>query len=321
MAQSFADWEAICVDDGSTDDSGAILDEYAAKDPRFHVIHQQNAGVSAARNKALEVVAGKWFLFLDGDDLLYSDALEVFIPYIRYDDIDGILVHPYTSSWDGNGVPQRNCVVDVLVKDASKEDLFIGPYAANGFSFSRIYSTRIFRHLRFREDMSMSEDVCFWFDALSVTARWMILRAEYYLYRQRGDSVCGENDPHKCGQILESVLHALNVIDKRLDVSKSAGARYLRRFPSSPRYYIGLAVCRYKELTDEEWDDLSNKVKAIDAICGRWSLGVFVNLLMAFAVNRRLRFVLPILLRMSNCYDCLRIQVGGLSRKLGFIRR
>ena len=45
-AQSFADWECICVDDGSTDDSGAILDEYAAKDSRFKVIHQANGGVS-----------------------------------------------------------------------------------------------------------------------------------------------------------------------------------------------------------------------------------------------------------------------------------
>lgn len=49
------EWEAICVDDGSTDGSGAILDEYAARDGRFKVIHQTNAGVSAARNAALNV--------------------------------------------------------------------------------------------------------------------------------------------------------------------------------------------------------------------------------------------------------------------------
>ena len=47
LKQTFTDWEAICVDDGSTDESGAILDEYAAKDKRFRVIHQANAGVSA----------------------------------------------------------------------------------------------------------------------------------------------------------------------------------------------------------------------------------------------------------------------------------
>jgi len=49
LAQTFTDWEAICVDDGSTDGSGAILDEYAAKEPRIKVIHPKNAGVGAAR--------------------------------------------------------------------------------------------------------------------------------------------------------------------------------------------------------------------------------------------------------------------------------
>ena len=68
LAQTFTEWEAICVDDGSTDGSGGILDEYAAKDVRFKVIHQVNAGVSAARNRALEVVSGEWLTFLDGDD-------------------------------------------------------------------------------------------------------------------------------------------------------------------------------------------------------------------------------------------------------------
>lgn len=68
LAQTYADWEAICVDDGSTDGSGAMLDEYAAKDSRFRVIHQANAGVSAARNVALELFSGAWVLFMDPDD-------------------------------------------------------------------------------------------------------------------------------------------------------------------------------------------------------------------------------------------------------------
>ena len=78
LAQTFTDWEAICVDDGSTDGSGAILDEYAAKDSRFRVFHQPNAGVSAARNKALDVAQGEWIWFVDGDDAIEIDAMEQF---------------------------------------------------------------------------------------------------------------------------------------------------------------------------------------------------------------------------------------------------
>ena len=60
LAQTLTDWEAICVDDGSTDGSGAILDEYAARDQRFRIIHQPNSGVSAARNVALDMVRREW---------------------------------------------------------------------------------------------------------------------------------------------------------------------------------------------------------------------------------------------------------------------
>lgn len=73
LAQSRADWSAICVDDGSTDESGAILDEYAARDPRFVVVHQEHAGVSAARNAALDRSTGDVILFLDPDDTVTHD--------------------------------------------------------------------------------------------------------------------------------------------------------------------------------------------------------------------------------------------------------
>ena len=67
-AQTFTDWECILIDDGSPDKSGAICDEYAAKDKRFRVIHQKNAGVSAARNVGLDAAYGEWICFCDSDD-------------------------------------------------------------------------------------------------------------------------------------------------------------------------------------------------------------------------------------------------------------
>ena len=75
LSQTFSDWEAICVDDGSTDGSGEILDEYAAKDRRFKVIHQANAGVSAARNTGISNATGEYITCLDGDDAYDSGWL------------------------------------------------------------------------------------------------------------------------------------------------------------------------------------------------------------------------------------------------------
>ena len=76
LSQTAADWECICIDDGSTDTSGAILDEYAARDSRFVVIHQSNAGVSAARNRGMDVAKGEYILFVDGDDVCVPWMLE-----------------------------------------------------------------------------------------------------------------------------------------------------------------------------------------------------------------------------------------------------
>lgn len=74
--QTFKSWEAIIVNDGSTDRSGSICDEFAAKDKRFKVIHQNNSGVVNARNKAIENAIGEYLAFVDSDDYIEPDMLE-----------------------------------------------------------------------------------------------------------------------------------------------------------------------------------------------------------------------------------------------------
>ena len=76
LAQTIADWEAICIDDGSTDESGAILDEYAAKDGRFKVFHQENRGVSATRQRGLELARGEYVGWVDSDDIIEPSHFE-----------------------------------------------------------------------------------------------------------------------------------------------------------------------------------------------------------------------------------------------------
>ena len=75
-AQTFTDWECICVDDGSTDSSPSILDEYAAKDKRFTIIKREHSNAGACRNAGLDIAKGEYLSFLDADDVFASRMLE-----------------------------------------------------------------------------------------------------------------------------------------------------------------------------------------------------------------------------------------------------
>lgn len=77
LAQTFSDFEVILVDDGSPDNCGAICDEYAAKDARVRVIHQENGGLSAARNAGIDAARGEYLFFMDSDDLIHPQTLEI----------------------------------------------------------------------------------------------------------------------------------------------------------------------------------------------------------------------------------------------------
>ena len=76
LCQTYADFECILVDDGSTDQSGKICDEYAGLDERFKVIHQSNGGVSAARNTGLDHAIGDFIAFVESDDCIHPEYLK-----------------------------------------------------------------------------------------------------------------------------------------------------------------------------------------------------------------------------------------------------
>lgn len=85
--QTVSGWEAILVDDGSTDGSAALCDAWAQKDVRFRVLHQKNAGVSAARNAGIDAARGEYLAFVDGDDRVEPDFLQTLHSLIRQADM------------------------------------------------------------------------------------------------------------------------------------------------------------------------------------------------------------------------------------------
>ncbi len=81
--QTFGDWEMICVNDGSTDGSGQVLDEFAARDARIRIVHQANAGIVGALNRGCELACGPLICRMDGDDIAMPDRMEKQLAYLR----------------------------------------------------------------------------------------------------------------------------------------------------------------------------------------------------------------------------------------------
>ena len=93
LNQTFQEFEAICINDGSTDSCAQILDEYAKKDSRIKVITQDNKGLSEARNTGLKHVQGDYVFFLDSDDSIHPQCLDICHSFIQKDNADMVSFH------------------------------------------------------------------------------------------------------------------------------------------------------------------------------------------------------------------------------------
>ncbi|MGW2724559.1 bifunctional glycosyltransferase/CDP-glycerol:glycerophosphate glycerophosphotransferase [Streptomyces sp. NPDC001492] len=116
LTQSYPDLELIAVDDCSPDASGAIIDEFAARDPRVHPVHlAENQGLGRARNAGLERASGDYLVFLDGDDTLTPHALRAIADRLKETGEPDVVVYDYARTyWSGETV--RNIVADQLTE-------------------------------------------------------------------------------------------------------------------------------------------------------------------------------------------------------------
>ena len=190
VAQTFADWEAICVDDGSTDGSGAILDGYAARDGRFRVIHQVNAGVSAARNAALDVAQGEWIGFVDADDVLLSNRLANVADVIAQNRSAEVIRTGWTT-WTGEEqLPRSQCgngPVGYPKGDQSTAALWRA-VSKCGFPFVTYYMRKNADNLRYVKGIRFREDALFQYTLALNGPELMLIPENGYLRREREGS-------------------------------------------------------------------------------------------------------------------------------------
>lgn len=184
LAQIFTDFELILVDDGSTDNSGKICDEYAAKDSRVRVIHKFNGGVSSARNAALDIAAGEYIMFCDSDDYVDKQWCQQMYAVIHHYPDAWINCNIY-DDWEGDIKLRVHVSNDAQLYE--KSTFFaIDKRSLSGALWNKIYSNGIIRShfLRFNENYKIGEDVNFnvHYYQYCTSSIWVSKALYYYCY-------------------------------------------------------------------------------------------------------------------------------------------
>lgn len=192
LTQTLKDIEVLLINDGSTDDSGKICNEYAHKDKRVHVMHIQNQGVSHARNKGLEAAKGKYISFVDSDDWIDADMIEVLYQLIQTSHADLSTCGYVIEDENGNIIYKINEESTyILNKWDALSSLFDDKYYRyKGNLWDKLYNKDIIERnrLRFNEQIYYNEDRLFIFQYLNFCYSATYITIPYYHYIMRSSS-------------------------------------------------------------------------------------------------------------------------------------
>lgn len=188
LAQTFRDFELILIDDGSPDNCGKICDDYAARDSRIRVIHQENAGVSAARNAGLDIACGTYLGFVDSDDWIEPEMYETMIATAKEKQVDVVVCG--IKYCEENGTFIRSDLSDMAY--ISGEELLCSIYGMpnplGGGCCNKLFRRQPIAQCRFRSGIAMAEDWLFLFDSFCNYQNCCKISFDFYSVVERQDS-------------------------------------------------------------------------------------------------------------------------------------
>ncbi len=207
--QTFTQYQAILIDDGSLDKSGKIAENYASIDKRFVVVHKKNGGVSAARNDGLDMATGKYIMFLDSDDCIHPQTMEILYTLAEQENVGVVSFEYDRESHSAKDVKRASSdkmpeffknKLDVskikykrvknLITKSTNDDF--GPkswYVQTGMTTLRMYRHDLLADLRFDTKMRVLEDTCFWSMILLKRPSGVITRLPLYFYTVNPNSL------------------------------------------------------------------------------------------------------------------------------------
>ena len=253
LHQPYKNYELILVDDGSTDNSSIICDEYTKRDNRVRVIHKQNGGLSSARNAGLDICRGKYISFIDSDDYLDGDIYTEAIEKMENDaEIDVVWLNYYSIYEDGRKEIHQN-TKDYYVKKSDNSSLY--QFVNNeAFAWLKIYRSRVFGGIRYPEGRIL-EDLYIVPDLFDVVNKIYVSKIGFIAYRQRSGSISHKrHTSNMIGDIASSYARILKLLenhDRKMYIRSLAtySSGYLNTFVLFPDIHYPELKKQYESFT------------------------------------------------------------------------
>ena len=219
-AQTYRELEILLVDDGSPDDSGAICDEYAARDARIRVLHQKNSGVCAARNAGLQMATGNYVCFVDSDDRLAENAVADLVSAALRSGA------PYVGT-----LPENNGT-DEMVIDFGKAPLELLKYLCTGCSaasWAKLFDLRIIQEhdLCFDTMLKCSEDALFNRQFLCHCDRLCLIFAPVYIQNTENSGSLSKKGYPEFSRYFVKKLKTLEDLTQQLNITQAQREEFL----------------------------------------------------------------------------------------------
>ena len=230
VSQTYSKIETIIIDDGSSDGTEQIVDEYAKKYENITVYHTENKGVSAARNIGISKASGKWIIFIDGDDYVKSEYVETLVSLMKKNsgcnlaicnhcevDNKGIIKgYNWFEKKDNEVISNNNMLL--------KKTLGISIEGESGRYFGtvwgKMYDVKIIidNNISFYEQISVGEDILFNLNYMQYVDTACFYSTKLYVYRLRSRSASRENDGYS--KYIDFFRYCTNSIRNTIDVSE-----------------------------------------------------------------------------------------------------
>ena len=209
LIQSYHNLEIILVDDGSTDNSGKICDDYAKKDSRIKVIHKENGGASDARNYGIKEAKGKYIQFTDSDDFLDKDMIKTLYIDIKENNSDVSICSMY---WLKDNVKYTDATYKkmTLSSDEAVKEILLDKNIRS-YSFNKLYKKSLFDNIKYPKGR-LIEDLLVIPKVFLHSSKISIIDIPLYYYRQRSGSILHNKTKESEFSYLDAVEEISNEI-------------------------------------------------------------------------------------------------------------